>query len=90
MGIKSRTHDSYRFLSLAEDLARGDQLHLTNLLRWDYLTLNFPAHENFDPSMPFVYEHNNKKRNVANDSTTFIDNVQVVGDLVEDRWQVGR
>ena len=90
MGLKSSLHESYRFLSLAEDFVRGDQLQLTNSLRWHYLKLNFPEDDKFDPSMHFVYKYNNRTRSVANDSATYMDNARVVGASVEDSWQVGR
>ena len=69
---------------------QGCHIFPSNSLRWNKLILNFPGDLLFDPSMPFVYEHNEISKTIANDGVACVDDLRAVGWNAGASWLVGQ
>jgi hypothetical protein len=74
MGVKSSSYQAVSGLSVAEELIQGDHLDEGNIFQWDYVRLNFPGSEDYDPNLPWVSKVGKDGR-IAADLFTFIDDL---------------
>jgi len=89
-GFTSSPHGAVRFLSIAEEQARGDHLSPNNPFYWDRVILNLPCSDKFDPSMPWIYKWDSNVKKIAGDFVIFVDDMRVTGHSMENCWQCGR
>ena len=89
-GFKPSPHGAVRFLSIAEELARGDPLDVKNPFFWDSIRMNLPCSSDFDPTAPWICKWNSKLNRIAGDFVVFVDDMRVCGSSVENCWQCGR
>jgi len=65
-----------------------------NIFRWEWVRLNLPGSEDFDPSLPWVSkvfwdytEAGVPFVQIACDFVTFVDDIRVAGYSLEATWQ---
>jgi hypothetical protein len=90
MGCKSSPYNSVRYLYLADEFCRGHRKSLDNPMRWDYVRLNLPGDNSFDPRLPRVFKWCSKASKIAGDICQFIDDERGSGHSLENAWQVHR
>jgi hypothetical protein len=54
MGLRSSPYQATQGMMVAEKLILGDPSSAENPFRWDYVWINLPGLEAYDPSLPWV------------------------------------
>jgi hypothetical protein len=82
MGSTLSPYSSVQFCYLAEEFARDNNMDKGHALRWDYVILNLPGSQSYNPSKPRVYKWNGICQKLAGDVIFFVDDGRVTGHSV--------
>ena len=75
---------------MVDEVIGGDRLDPSNVFRWDYVRLNLPGSETYDPSLPWVSKVRRSDGKIAADRTIFVDDVRPVGNTKQECQQATR
>lgn len=90
MGARLSPYSSVQFCSLVEEFVGGNNVDPDNALRWDFIVLNLPGSQNYDPSKPRVYKWDATMGCISGDVVIFVDDVRASAKTVELTWKISR
>jgi len=96
MGFKPSPYVAIRLQMWGEEIVRGDRRDPSNVFRWDYVRLNLPTAEGYDPALPWVSKVFRDTTGLetilrlACDFVTFVDDLRAAGYSLEAVWRVLR
>lgn len=80
MGFVSSPYNAVQGTFFAEEVIRGNHRDPTNILRWDYVLLNLPGTQHYNPSQPWVCKmrlnHPNETPTISNNLVIYVDDVR--------------
>jgi hypothetical protein len=79
MGLTSSPYQACQGMAFVEELKRGDRNDQTNIFPWDYVQLNQPGSERYNPAKPWISKLQKLDGNIAVDFCTFVDNARPTG-----------
>ena len=77
MGFRSSPYIACKSYGWCTDVIRGDKKDPQNPFRWNWVRLNLPGDEAYDPTFPWVSKMNGDQE--ANDLKVYVDDVRPVG-----------
>lgn len=89
MEAKSSPYQTIRGMLWAEDIIRGDRHSKSNPLRWDYISLNLPGSEDYDPTLPWVCKMR-ADGFIASDFYIYVDDCRSTSPSLLEAWQTLR
>lgn len=79
MGFRPSPYNSVKMYLVAEEILRGDRHDPSNAFQYDYIMLNLPGSENYNPSIAWI----SKRRadgSLATDFVCFVDDQRLAGE----------
>jgi hypothetical protein len=90
MGLRSSPYQAVQAMGVAEEFIWGDRKDPMNVFRWDYVRLNLPGSETYDPSKPWVSKLRLEDERIAADLFIFVDALRPTGPSRKDCWLAAR
>jgi hypothetical protein len=87
MGLKSSPYQCVQGIMVAEELIKGDESDPENVFFWDWVRMNLPGSDDYDPSLPWVSKVRKKKGKIAADIFIFVDDVRATGATRAETWR---
>jgi hypothetical protein len=79
MGLRSLPYQAVQAMGVAEEVIRGDRKDSQNVYRWDFVRMNLPGSEGYDPSKPWASKIRSEDGNIAADLFIFVDDLRPTG-----------
>ena len=78
MGVRQSPYATTRMYAISLEVIKGNRLDPNNPFAWDYIKLNLPGSDNYDPSEPWVSKRT-KMDKLPPDCYVFVDDGRVLG-----------
>jgi hypothetical protein len=85
MGLKPSPYQMTHAMMFAEDVIRGDPNGENNIFWWDDIRMNLPGHDEYGPSLPWVYKVR-RDGTPASDFFFYVDDNQTTGSSEQETW----
>jgi hypothetical protein len=79
MGLRSSPYQAVQAMVVAEEATRGKRRDPKNVYRWDYVRLNLPGSDAYDPSKPWVSKIRSADGKIATDLFIFVNDLRPTG-----------
>jgi len=86
MGFRPAPYLTTREMRRVEPFLKGDRCKAGNPFEWDYVKLNLPGNDAYNPSKPRVYKIR-KDGKIAGDLFVYIDDLRITGVSEESCWE---
>jgi hypothetical protein len=90
MGLRSSPYQAVQAMGVAEETIRGKRGDPKNVYRWDYVRLNLPRSDAYDPSKPWVSKIRSADGKIAADLFIFVDDLRPTGPSRSEAWGAAR
>jgi hypothetical protein len=90
MGLRSSPYQAVQAMGVAEETIRGKRGNPKNVYRWDYVRLNLPGSNAYDPSRPWVSKIRSADGKIAADLFIFVDDLRPTGPSRSEAWGAAR
>jgi hypothetical protein len=87
MGLSSSPYVVVKSTHLADESALGDRHNLDNPFQWEYVRLNLPGMDHYNPHLPWV-SRMRADHSLAAGVARYLDDQRPVGNSQEDCWKV--
>ena len=78
MGVRQSPYATTRMYAISLEIIKVNRRDHANPFNWDYVELNLPSSESYDPSQPWVSKRT-KDGNLSSDCFVFVDDGRVLG-----------
>jgi hypothetical protein len=79
MGLKSSPYNCIQGILVAEELIKGNPSDEENMFRWDYIALNLPGSQSYQPGIPWICKRRNGDGKLACDFLIYVDDIRSGG-----------
>jgi len=79
MGLKSSPYNCIQGILVAEELIKGNPSDEDNVFRWDYIALNLPGSQSYQPGIPWICKRRNGDGKLACDFLIYVDDIRSGG-----------
>ena len=90
MGLKSSPYQAVQAMGVVQGVIMGDRLCIKNIFRWDFVRMNLPGSDAYDPSLPWVSKVRADDGRIASDLFTFVDDGRPTGSSRKNAWLATR